>query len=302
MSERPSYLLLVEDHPGDAGLTQEFLAEYDGEQALPPLRWVQSLAAALETLDKLPGCTAVLLDLGLPDSDGMNALRAIRAQHADLPVIVLSGHDSMPMSLDALSSGAQDYVVKDDLSASGLQRAVQLASHRKRMEVAARARLLLDDLTGLPRRVLLLDHLNKAMVHAHRSGASGALLFIDLDGFKQVNDLHGHQAGDAVLVGVAQRLLAAVRVTDTVARLGGDEFVALLYELADPGHARLVADKLLRAIEQPIAWQAARLQVSASIGLTFFGSGPQDAAALLGQADRAMYQAKATGKGRVVEL
>lgn len=293
-----SYLLLVEDNPGDARLTQALLGDLPAA-GLPPLRWVQSASAAVTLLEQEPGCAAVLLDLGLPDSEGLQALQTVTEAHQHLPVIVLTGDDSAPIGLDAVSSGAQDLLVKGSFDAAQLRRAIAFATQRKRSELALVERSLRDDLTGLPRRTLLLDRLQGACKHAQRTGETSALLFIDLDGFKQVNDQHGHDAGDAVLRATAQRLVSGVRSNDSVARLGGDEFVVLLVSAQNLDAAEAVAHKLLDAIQQPIPYQGRLLQVSASIGMIQVEAGADSPEALLRRADGAMYEAKRSGKARV---
>lgn len=295
---QPTYLLLVEDNPGDARLTR-LLLEDVALHDLPPLRWVQSADAAHAMLGNDPRCRAVLLDLGLPDSQGLQALRMLARDHGELPIVVLTGNDNAPMGLDAVASGAQDFLVKGSFDGAMLHRAIAFAAHRKRTEVALLDRALHDELTGLPRRALLIDRLQGALQQSARTGHPGAVLFVDLDGFKQVNDAHGHAAGDALLVAVARRLCAAVRRSDTVARLGGDEFVVLLSSTYASGDAADVGQKLLQAILQPVPFAGQGLSVSASIGVaTFLGETP-GAEQLMQQADAAMYAAKAAGTGQV---
>jgi len=294
----PPYLLLVEDNPGDARLTQALLADL-GDSGLPPLRWVQSADAAVDMLAREPGCTAVLLDLGLPDSQGLEALHAVAQSNAALPIVVLTGDASAPMGLDAVVSGAQDFLVKGSFDARMLQRSIAFSAQRKRAEIALVEKSLHDDLTGLPRRRLLLDRLDGALKRSARTGTTGALIFIDLDGFKQINDAHGHAAGDAVLRCMASRLVSRVRASDTVARLGGDEFVVLLPTSPGPQDAVAVGHKLLGAIREPVFFETSLLQVSASIGVAHFGAEPCSADQLLKRADTAMYCAKAVGKGCV---
>lgn len=156
-----------------------------------------------------------------------------------------------------------------------------------------------DPLTDLPNRGILLDRVTQALGRARRQHAQVALFFIDLDGFKPVNDQFGHATGDAVLVQLARRLRECVREGDTVARLGGDEFAILLEDLRD-GEVGMLCDRTLAAIEEPVDVGAQRLSLSASIGVAY-GDGAETAAALLRNADLAMYEAKARGKGRCVE-
>ncbi len=159
-----------------------------------------------------------------------------------------------------------------------------------------------DHLTGLPNRGLLLDRLDLALARSRREGTPVALLFIDLDRFKEVNDNHGHDAGDAVLVQVADRMAGVLRPSDTVARLGGDEFVVLCEDLSGDLDAATIADRLLEAIEAtavPVA--DTDLTVSASIGISVAtgGANSPDGQSLLQRADAAMYRAKKAGRSRI---
>lgn len=166
--------------------------------------------------------------------------------------------------------------------------------HEQELEHIARY----DVLTGLPNRALLADRLQQEMAHCVRRRKQLAVLFIDLDGFKQVNDLHGHTVGDELLVALSQRMKAALRDGDTLARMGGDEFVAVLTGLDQPKDCEVVLSRLLRSAAEPVDASGISLRVSASVGVTVF---PQDAVSadqLLRHADHAMYQAKQSGKNR----
>ncbi len=156
-----------------------------------------------------------------------------------------------------------------------------------------------DVLTGLPNRVLLSDRLQQAMALARRSGSRLGVAFLDLDGFKSINDRHGHTAGDQLLVNVAQRMKSVLRDVDTLARLGGDEFVAVLQDQGDARSSEHIVSRLLEAAARPVQLGPLLVNVSASLGVTFY---PQeddvDADQLLRQADQAMYQAKLAGRNR----
>ncbi|WP_082880122.1 EAL domain-containing protein [Methylomonas methanica] len=156
-----------------------------------------------------------------------------------------------------------------------------------------------DALTGLPNRVLLSDRLQLAMAQTQRRGQQLAVAFLDLDGFKAVNDKQGHEAGDQLLVALANHMKRALRDGDTLARLGGDEFVAVLVDLADVNACQPLLSRLLAAAAQQIHYGDHQLQVSASLGVTFYPQSEDiDADQLLRQADQAMYQAKLAGKNR----
>jgi diguanylate cyclase (GGDEF)-like protein/hemerythrin-like metal-binding protein/PAS domain S-box-containing protein len=171
----------------------------------------------------------------------------------------------------------------------------QLVERHHALEAAAN----FDALTGLPNRRLLTDRLDQCIERSKRSGSLLAVCFMDLDGFKKVNDTHGHDAGDAVLKVVAERLTQTLRGADTVARLGGDEFVLLLGDLSHAQEATGLLERVLREVSQPIDLPAQQVQVGISIGVTLY---PDDAAGpdeLLKHADLALYQAKTNGKGRI---
>jgi diguanylate cyclase (GGDEF)-like protein/PAS domain S-box-containing protein len=156
-----------------------------------------------------------------------------------------------------------------------------------------------DALTNLPNRLLLLDRLNQALVQAERHGKTLAIAYLDLDGFKAVNDRHGHIAGDQLLIAVANRMKHALREGDTLARLGGDEFVAVLGDLSDGNESLQLLNRLLANAALPVTIGDLHIQVSASIGVTFYPQAQAvDGDQLLRQADQAMYQAKLAGKGR----
>lgn len=169
---------------------------------------------------------------------------------------------------------------------------------RKRIEEAMQSVVRTDPLTGLANRILLADRLKRALARALRSGGGVAVLYLDIDHFKRVNDSYGHAAGDALLQAFAARLTACVRATDTVARLGGDEFVVLLEEMRDRDNAMAVARKIVEEMRAPIRFDDAELHVTASIGIAH-GDADDDPEGLLTRADAALYEAKAAGRDTV---
>ncbi len=149
-----------------------------------------------------------------------------------------------------------------------------------------------DPLTGMPNRTLLMDRLQTALLEAERDGSLLAVLFLDLDGFKPINDTHGHAVGDEVLQTVAMRLLDLVRRTDTVARIGGDEFVVVLRDLKQRESAQEIDTHLASTISEPVATSKGPVSVGASVGLAFYPEDGTDAVELLKRADNAMYKEK----------
>ena len=155
-----------------------------------------------------------------------------------------------------------------------------------------------DPLTGLPNRILFSDRLSHAIELASRDKTIFALLFLDLDGFKSINDTLGHSSGDLLLQTVASQIKSVVRSSDTVARVGGDEFVVLVTDLSRPELANLLADKLLATLSQPMELAGQRVSISTSIGIAIYPSDGGEQQELMAAADTAMYEAKSQGKNR----
>ena len=169
-----------------------------------------------------------------------------------------------------------------------------LKEHQQQLEHIAHY----DALTGLPNRVLLADRMQQAMAQSLRRKRSVAVVFLDLDGFKVINDTHGHEMGDELLIAVSRRMKTALRDGDSLARMGGDEFVAVLVDLESPDDCEPVLARLLEAAAAPVFIDTLSLQVSASIGVTLYPQDGVDADLLMRHADQAMYQAKQAGKNR----
>jgi diguanylate cyclase (GGDEF)-like protein len=171
-------------------------------------------------------------------------------------------------------------------------------TERKRSEAQLQHYALHDALTGLANRVLFFDRVNTAVAAAQRKGNAFALLYLDLDDFKPINDTYGHEAGDLALQTVAERLSDCVRESDTVARLGGDEFVVLVHDTLDESAANTVAEKIIAVIAQPLPLEGCSHRIGCSIGIALYPHHGTDADSVMRQADAAMYGAKRLGKNR----
>jgi diguanylate cyclase (GGDEF)-like protein len=190
-----------------------------------------------------------------------------------------------------------DHLPKAGLDADTLERAVRYAADHRRSVERLRHGALHDALTGLPNRTLFLDRLEQSLRRARRRGTerAAAVLFLDLDRFKLVNDSLGHAVGDELLQAVAERLDGAIRPGDTVARLGGDEFTVLLEDVGDAREAAVVAERVLATLHDPFAVAGRELHISGSIGIAL--AAPEaDPEELIRDADVAMYRAKSQGK------
>jgi diguanylate cyclase (GGDEF)-like protein/PAS domain S-box-containing protein len=195
-----------------------------------------------------------------------------------------------------------EYILAPAINESGQIAAIagtaRNITERKAAEEASWKSANFDALTELPNRRLFRDRLVQDLRHSERTGVPVALMFVDLDRFKEVNDLLGHDAGDVVLRQTAQRISACVRRTDTVARLGGDEFTVLLTEVNDIAHVEVLAQKIVDELDRPFHLLHNVAHISGSIGITLF---PRDAGTpdeLIKKADQAMYVAKAAGRNR----
>ena len=417
-------VLLVEDNPGDAKLLQELLREEGSLNT--ELAHVTTLGEAEKYLAEHT-VEVVLLDPGLPDAQGLEAVRRVHACRPRVPIVILTGFDDESTATQSLQEGAQHYLIKGTIEGRGLLLALRYAVERKMMEevlfaekeraqvtlnsigdavactdssgnitflnfvaetmtgwsrqeavgrtmtdvlrfldatthetianpmktavernltvhlplncvlvrrdgleiaiedsvapihdrqgeitgavivfrdvTVARAMALQiehssqhDTLSGLPNRKLLDQRIEYAIALARRHMKKLAVLFLDLDGFKHVNDSLGHSIGDKLLQSVASRLMNCVRGTDTVCRQGGDEFVVLLSEVEHPEDAAIIATRMLQAVAEGHAIDTHRLHITSSIGVSVYPDDGLDAEVLIKNADTAMYQAKENGR------
>jgi diguanylate cyclase (GGDEF)-like protein len=284
--------LLIEDNPGDARLIKELLAE---EPAAPfRVLCVDRLQRGLEVLST-EQIGVLLLDLSLPDSHGLETFAKAYAHAAKVPIIVLTGDDNHALALLAVKAGAQDFLFKGKIDRELLVRSMQYSIERKRYQEALEHQANYDVLTGLPNRNLLHDRLKRA-VFAQRNVRPIAVVFIDLDHFKFINDSLGHTQGDKLLAIIAERLNSIVRDGDTVARLGGDEFVLVLNDQNKEEVIFRAMHRVLKKISEPMTIDGQELYITCSAGVSLYPQDGPDVETLLKTADVAMYRAKDQGR------
>jgi diguanylate cyclase (GGDEF)-like protein len=294
IDEAPS-ILLVEDDPGDVRLVEELLRA--AWVVAGSINHVSSVEDAIGHVAKdVPAC--ILLDLSLPDGQGLGTLERVRDAHPSVPIVVLTGTDDEAQAVQAVQEGAQDYLIKGQVDGHLLGRAIRYAIERKFAEVQLSHQALHDPLTGLANRALLMERLAQALARTERRPSSVAVLFLDIDRFKTINDNFGHEVGDSVLACIGDRLRKALRPEDMASRFGGDEFVVLCEDLEDDRHVVTIAKRIGRSISEPISLEAGEVVVTTSIGIAAargIGDRPE---VLLRDADAAVYRAKERGRDR----
>jgi diguanylate cyclase (GGDEF)-like protein len=267
---------VVEDNAADARLLREmFSNERQGSFEMTHLSRMSEAVTHLANNE----VDIVLLDLGSPDAHGLESVRRAHTAAPNVPLIVLTGMDDEALATEAMKEGAQDYLIKGQVENRALPRALRHAIERHRIQIETKYIAQHDAVTNLPNRLLLR-----------------AVIFLDLDRFKYINDSLGHLVGDQLLQSVSLRLLAAVRDSDTVSRQGGDEFIILLSEITHPQHAAVSAKKILHALGAPHSIGGHELHIDGSIGISVFPGDGEDAETLIKNADTAMYDAKEKGR------
>jgi diguanylate cyclase (GGDEF)-like protein len=295
MKKKKIHILLVEDNPGDARLMVELITDFgEGEYKVQHADRVSSAQKYLcdQRFD------VVLLDLSLPDERGIGIVDRICSACLHVPVIVFTDQEDDELALTAVQAGAQDYLVKGQVDGAGIARAIHYAIERKRLEEHLQFLANHDALTELPNRRLFQDRMEQAIERAHRNVKKNdekggmAVLLLDLDNFKIINDTLGHAQGDLLLCAVAVRLMRNIRKSDTLARMGGDEFTLICENLVGRGDAEILARKIQAVFLKPFQIRNHRLAITASMGISLFPSDGKDTETLLRQADIAMYRAK----------
>src|SRR6266446_604195 len=294
MSGRPLRLLILEDRPEDADLALRELrrAGFD-----PTWRRVEDEEGFKASLD--PELDLIIADYHQPQFDALRALKLMQEAGLEIPFVLVSGAIGEDMAVAAVRLGAVDYVLKDRLGRLGtaVENALEQAKLRRRQREGQKAlehQALHDGLTDLPNRLMFRQQIEKAL--AERRGV--AVLLLDLDNFREINDTFGHKIGDGLLCQIGPRLRQQLDAGDLIARLGGDEFGILIRD-ADAGRAIKVADAILR-VERPFLIEGHPLEVTASIGITAFPQHGSTAETLLQRADVALYVAKRSGNGVAV--
>ncbi|MEM9625031.1 MAG: EAL domain-containing protein [Pseudomonadota bacterium] len=287
-------VLLIEDDEDDYFLTRELLADIFGRHL--ELEWVSAWQSALERV--LEGChDVVIVDYRLGARNGLELVREAVHLGCDMPFIVLTGEGNREIDLEAMRAGATDYLVKGEITPPLLDRSIRYAIERRKSERHLARLAQIDQLTGLANRYRFREFLDRSIAVADRQQSAVALMLIDLNRFKVVNDTYGHAAGDLLLKEIAGRLQRCVRPTDLVARLGGDEFTIVMVGAEDKAKLHATAERLLAEIRQPINIGTCDVDVGASIGIAHYPNDATCADSIIVSADTAMYAGKGQQAG-----
>ena len=296
MSNRNLKIVLVEDDPDDIYL---FMAEAKKAFGSSATVEVCSTLSALMDIDQ-SDADIIMLDMGLPDSRGLSTVVKVLNQFSFIPVIVLTGMNSIDVGQQAVQLGAEDYIPKEELNKSLIARSIRFSIERHSLLNKVKDMVHVDPLTMLHNRTYFTNRLEQQCELSKRNKDSFALMMLDLDGFKEVNDTYGHGAGDQVLVQFSARLKSNIRRTDVLARLGGDEFVLIVSPLINSSGCDVVAASILECVSAPFLiyhdLNVEEVKIGISVGCSMFPSDASTPNSLLLCADKAMYSVKNAGK------
>ena len=291
--EETNAMVLVVDDDRSTRSTLRYTLLRDGFR----VEEAENGAQALLLLKRLQP-DVILMDAVMPVMDGFTACARLQEQPSahDIPVLMITALEDNLSVERAFTAGASDYITKP-IHFAVLSQRVRRIVDASRAEKRVRHLAYNDLLTGLPNRALFFDQLERCIEQARQAGDVVAVLFLDLDRFKYVNDTLGHDVGDRLLVAVAQRVRRSVRSVDCVARLGGDEFTVVLADMASPNAAATAAQNICRSLAAPFQIDGHDIFVTTSIGISLYPHDGTDAGTLLKHSDTAMYRAKKTYSG-----
>lgn len=287
--ERTIKILFIDREHGEYLLIADILSHVRNVNY--ELVWCDQLETAASKI--LSGeYDVVLLDFYWGDLSARDLLNSVKVQANKTPIVIMTDEMEIEVDRDVIRTGASDYLIKGQIDHQLLERTLRYAIERKQTEMYLARLAHYDQLTDIPNRILFRDRLEHLIHLANRDKTSFALLFIDLNGFKQVNDNFGHDAGDAIIRICAERLSACMRRSDSVARMGGDEFTLLLSHIDNHTDVAHIAEKIIALLSEPAEINGYEVVVGCSIGIAIYPQAGRDADSLLKNADMAMYKAK----------
>ena len=287
-------ILLIERDPAYADLVQRLLEETTEGKAT--LEHAESIDLAVSLIEQARH-DLILVDLSETALGGLDDVTKLLALAPHAHLVVLASEQNETIATAAVKLGAQDFLLKGEISFRQLSRAVRFAMERGRNLARLSALAVYDELTGLERRASVAEKYRAAIAGADRRGKYIGVIYVDLDGFKAINDRHGHGVGDNVLIEVASRLRQAIRRADTVGRFGGDEFVIVATDLKDRADLERIEQKVRASLSVPVWMDETAFKLSASLGSAMATLDDIDKfETVLHRADSAMYAEKKSRK------
>ena len=287
--DKPIKILFIDREYGEYLLIADILAQV--RHVNYELLWWNQLETALPQILS-NDFDVVLLDFFWGDLSVRDLLNSAKVQANTTPIVVMTDEMEIEVDRDVIRAGAADYLIKGFINTQLLERTLRYAIERKQTEQYLARLAHYDQLTDIPNRILFRDRLEHVIHLANRDKTDFALMFIDLNGFKQVNDNFGHDTGDCIIRICAERLSLCLRRSDSVARMGGDEFTLLLTHIDSNTDVAHIAEKIIAMISEPAEINGYEVAVGCSIGIAVFPQAGRDAESLLKNADMAMYKAK----------
>ena len=290
-------VLLIDDDQDMQVLVSEMLS--DIVRTSFSLDWCDTYNMGLDILRNQQH-DVCLLDYRLGEKNGVELLSESISDGVTIPLILLTGIDAGDLDVQALAAGATDYIEKQNLNSVLLERSIRYSIEHKRIQRELIRLAQYDTLTGLANRTLFMDAMAAAIARADRYNWSVAVLFLDIDHFKNINDSLGHDAGDRLLISFTKRLKFSVRASDLVARFGGDEFAVLLDNINSVSAIAQTAKNILDDMAAPHSIGDQYVIARPSIGIVTYPDLATDPESLIKAADTAMYEAKRRGKNRAL--
>jgi len=292
-------ILIIDDDEGDRKQIKRAL-----KQAGLLIECIETVSVekALEVC-KNHSFDCTIIDYELPGYDGLTGVTALHRRFPYMVIIMSTGHGDEMVATEAMKRGANDYIIKKNLDPKLLYKKIFEAIEKKKLENQLNEKTTKTDymahhdyLTDIPNRFFFEHTLSRALAHAKRYKKIVGMLFIDLDRFKNINDVLGHKVGDSLLKQVSKRFQSVIREEEMLARLGGDEFGLLIGDMNKIEDAGIVAEKLIHSLEAPFLLDVEKITITSSIGIATYPFAGETVSELMRSADTAMYQAKKAGK------
>ncbi len=302
MNQGLLHILIADDDIGDRKLIKRLLKQ---SGLMCECVEAESVEEALVACSTKP-FDCIIIDYRLPGQDGLAGIDTLHNQFPTVAIIMTTGQGDEMVATEALKLGASDYIVKKNLNPELLKKSISAAIEKlqlqklvKEHETKIQYIAYHDYLTGTPNRLLFADTLKRTLAGAKRNKKMFAVIMLDLDHFKNINDTLGHEEGDSLLRQATQRFQSVLREEDMLARLGGDEFAVLISEMKQNEEADRCATRILDSLKESFILANKTIGITASIGIAIYPLAGENTSDLMRNADKAMYQAKNAGRNTI---